>query len=71
MNINAKRERPLMKAAPVAAAKRRLRKIERSSIGERPRCSISTNSGSRIAARISEPITRLSSQPEMPPREIP
>ena len=30
-----------MKAAPVAAAKRRLRKIERSSIGALPRCSIS------------------------------
>ena len=60
-----------MKAAPVAAAKSRLRKIERSSIGARPRCSISTNSGSSTAATSRLPITSESSQPEMPPREIP
>ncbi len=60
-----------MKAAPVAAANMRLAKIERSSIGARPRCSISTNRGRRIAAAIRLPITRLSFQPEMPPREIP
>ena len=41
-----------MKAAPVAAAKSRLRKIERSSIGALPRCSIRTKSGSRTAATI-------------------
>ena len=35
-----------MKAAPVAAANSRLRKIERSSIGALPRCSIRTKSGS-------------------------
>ena len=71
MKSSAKRERPLMKAAPVAAAKSRLRKIVRSSIGALPRCSIRTNSGSRTAATIRLPITSGSSQPEMPPREIP
>ena len=60
-----------MKAAAVAAANIRLRKMSRSSIGALPRCSIRTKSGSRIAAAISEPITSESSQPEMPPREIP
>jgi len=71
MKSRAKRESPLMKAAPLAAAKRRLRKIERSSIGALPRCSMMMKSGSRIAERIRLPITSESSQPEMPPRESP
>ena len=60
-----------MNAAPVAAANIRLRKMLRSSIGALPRCSIRTNSGSRMTLAISEPITSGSFQPEMPPREIP
>ena len=60
-----------MKAAPVAAANIRLRKMVRSSIGALPRCSIRTNSGSSTALATSEPITSESSQPEIPPREIP
>jgi uncharacterized protein with beta-barrel porin domain len=71
MNIRAKRDSPLMNAAAVAAAKSRLRKMSRSSIGALPRCSISTNSGSRRAAAARLAITSVSSQPEMPPREIP
>ena len=71
MNIRAKRESPLTKAAAVAAAKSRFWKIERSSIGARPRCSISTNSGSSDRRDDQRADHQRSSQPEMPPREIP
>ena len=52
-----------MKAAPAAAANRRLRKIARSSIGARLRASINTNAGSRTAAGTSDTITSGSFQP--------
>ena len=45
--------------------------MSRSSIGARPRRSISTHSGSRIAAATRPTITTGSSQPLMPPRETP
>ena len=60
-----------MKAAPVAAANIRLRKMVRSSIGAVALLSISTKSGSRTAAAIREAITIGSVQPERPPLETP
>ena len=60
-----------MKAAAVAAAKSRFLKIERSSIGARTRDSMRTKSGSRTAAATRLQMTTGSSQPEMPPLEMP
>ena len=60
-----------MKAAAVAAAKSRFSKIVRSSIGARPWRSMSTHSGSRTTAATRPPMTTGSSQPEMPPLEMP
>src|ERR1700679_206401 len=48
MNISAKRERPLRKAAAEAALNRRFLKIVRSSIGARWWRSTTTNSGRKI-----------------------
>ena len=60
-----------MKAAALAAAKRRLRKICRSSIGARERRSIATHSGNSTPAVIRLTITMVSFQPLSPPRETP
>ena len=60
-----------MNEAALAAANRRFLKIFRSSIGARERLSISTQIGSSTAAAIRPTITIESSQPLIPPREIP
>ena len=48
-----------MNAAPVAAANRRFLKIERSSIGARPRRSIRMKSGSSTTPVLRAPITTI------------
>jgi len=55
-----------MNAAAVAAANSRSSKIDRSSIGARLRCSISTKAGSRTIAAARPPITIGSFQPDSP-----
>ena len=60
-----------MKAAPVAAANMRLRKIERSSMGAATRPSITTNSGSSTAAAARLTITTSLSHPDSPPFDTP
>ncbi len=60
-----------MKAASDAAANRRFLKIERSSIGERTRLSISTKPGRNTAAAARLTITDVVSQPDRPPLEMP
>ena len=69
--MSAKRARPLAKAAPDAVENRRLRKIERSSIGALLRDSMSTNAGSSTTARIRPGIVSDEVQPSSPPLEIP
>ena len=68
---SAKRDSPLMNAAAVAAENSRLRKIVRSSIGARARCSIRTKAGSSTTEATNGQITIGSFQPERPPFEIP
>ncbi len=60
-----------MKAAAEAAENRRFLKIDRSSIGDLTRLSISTKPGRNTAAAIRLPITPGLLQPERPPLEMP
>src|SRR5690242_10681210 len=71
MKSRAKRERPLMNAAPEAAANSLFLKIARSSIGAAARDSMNTNSGSSTAATIRLTITVGLVQPDSPPFEMP